>query len=126
MNHTLKNLGISQLSIMLQFALYESIRSPALLRSFGFVDQPVLISFILFSYVIGPVSNRARCTCGCMSSQPNVVLAPKSHHCYAHGGNAVTCSAGGRGENSADFCMKMLCNGNVLVVIADFPHFCCQ
>lgn len=105
MNHILKNLGLSQLAIMLQFALYESIRSPALLRSFGFVDQPVLISFILFSYVIGPVSNRARCTCRCMSLQPKVVVvASKSHHGYAYGYaqyTAATCSAGGRGENRA-------------------------
>lgn len=59
LNHILKNLGISQLTIILQFALFESINSPTLSKSFGFVDQPALISFILFSYVIGPVRVRS-------------------------------------------------------------------
>jgi hypothetical protein len=55
LKHTYKNLMLGQLTILLQFALFEAMNSPALLQSFGFVEQPVLLSFVVFSFVISPI-----------------------------------------------------------------------
>lgn len=55
LKHTYKNLMLGQLTILMQFALFEAMNSPALLQSFGFVEQPVLLSFVVFSFVISPI-----------------------------------------------------------------------
>lgn len=55
LKHTYKNLILGQITILLQFALFEFMNSPELLQSFGFVEQPVLLSFVVFSFVISPI-----------------------------------------------------------------------
>ncbi|RKP05151.1 peptidase M48, partial [Thamnocephalis sphaerospora] len=60
LNHTLKALGVSQLRMFGLFYLFSHCyRDSALYQSFGFVDgtMPVLIGFLLFSYIFSPVES---------------------------------------------------------------------
>lgn len=58
LRHTLKNLAIIQVNLLIQFLLFTVIRNaPGLFESFGFVDvKPVFIAFSLFSAVSAPLN----------------------------------------------------------------------
>lgn len=63
-SHTLKLLVVSQIHLLLLFVLFSHfIRSVALFESFGFQQttsngyMPILIAFLLFSYVYSPVES---------------------------------------------------------------------
>ena len=58
LRHTLKNLAIIQVNLLIQFLLFTLIRNaPGLFESFGFVDvKPVFIAFSLFSAVSAPLN----------------------------------------------------------------------
>jgi len=58
MNHTYKNLFITQIyMLMFLFLFGQSINNIDLFRSFGFSTQPALIGLALFSYIYGPVDH---------------------------------------------------------------------
>lgn len=58
MNHTYKNLALTQLYMLAFLFLFgQSVSNTDLFRSFGFSTQPALIGLVLFSYIYGPVDH---------------------------------------------------------------------
>ena len=65
LGHTLRNLVLVQVNLLVQFSLFALIRtSPGLFRSFGFVHaQPAFVAFTLFNIVLAPLDEVRSCLC---------------------------------------------------------------
>ena len=65
-----------------QFGLFSVVSSnPMLLASFGFTkEQPVLINFILFTYLLGPVDEVRRCAAANTLPVESLNSAQRSRH----------------------------------------------
>jgi STE24 endopeptidase len=57
-NHVLSNLIVVQVQLFALFYLFSLlIKLPSLYKEFGFVEQPIIIGFLLFQFVYSPVDS---------------------------------------------------------------------